>query len=142
MSTRRRILTGLAAIGLFVLAAVTIWALPMFTGPALPPGATRLHITTERPGLTFGCAAAALADVRVEASADELIVVAVASGNPVKVVWPAGFGAWRLDGRAVLADSGGRVVGREGDVLPTLGGGSGTDDGAFHVCPFGIVTRD
>ena len=32
------------------------------------------------------------------------------------------------------------VVGRDGDVLDSLGGGSGVDD-AFHICPFGIVTE-
>jgi hypothetical protein len=142
VSTRRKILIAIAASGLFVIGAVAIWALPMFTGPALPAGATRLRISTDGPHLTFGCAAALLSPVRVEASGDELIVVAVESGNPVKVVWPAGFAAWHLDGRAVLADSWGKVVGRDGDVLDSLGGGAGTDDGAFHVCPFGIVTRD
>jgi hypothetical protein len=142
MPTRRKVLIGLAASGLIVLGAGAIWALPIFTGPALPAGATRLQIATEDPGLTFGCAAALLSPVRVEASGDDLAVVFVESGERANVVWPAGFAAWRLDGRAVLADSGGRVVGRDGDVLATLGGGSGTADGAFHVCPFGIVTHD
>jgi hypothetical protein len=141
VSIRRRILIGLAATGLFVLAAVTIWALPMFTGPTLPAGATRLHIATERPGLTFGCAAALLSPVRVEAAGDALAVVYVESGKRANVVWPAGFAAWRVDGRAVLADAWGRVVGRDGDVLDSLGGGLGLGDD-FHVCPFGIVTHD
>jgi hypothetical protein len=141
VSIRRRILIGLAAIGLFFLAAVTIWALPMFTGPTLPAGATRLHIATERPGLTFGCAAALLSPVRVEAAGDDLAVVYVESGKRANVVWPAGFAAWRVDGRAVLADAWGRVVGRDGDVLDSLGGGLGLGDD-FHVCPFGIVTHD
>jgi len=141
MSIRRRILIGLAATGLFVLAAVTIWALPMFTGPTLPAGATRLHIATERPGLTFGCAAALLSPVRVEAAGDDLAVVFIESGKRANVVWPAGFAAWRVDGRAVLADAWGRVVGRDGDVLDSLGGGLGLGDD-FHVCPFGIVTHD
>jgi hypothetical protein len=141
LSIRRRLLIGLAATGLFVLAAVTIWALPMFTGPTLPAGATRLHIATERPGLTFGCAAALLSPVRVEAAGDDLAVVYVESGKRADVVWPAGFAAWRVDGRAVLADAWGRVVGRDGDVLDSLGGGLGLGDD-FHVCPFGIVTHD
>jgi hypothetical protein len=141
VSIRRRILIGLAATGLFVLAAVTIWALPMFTGPTLPAGATRLHIATERPGLTFGCAAALLSPVRVEAADDDLAVVFIESGKRANVVWPAGFAAWRVDGRAVLADAWGRVVGRDGDVLDSLGGGLGLGDD-FHVCPFGIVTHD
>ncbi len=56
------------------------------------------------------------------------------------VVWPAGFGAWRGDGGAVLADPWGGIVGREGDIVEGLGGGAGNDS-AFHICPFGIPTR-
>ena len=127
------------AIGLIVLAAAALRLAPLFTGPALPAGATRLHITTERPNLSFGCAAAALSPVRVATSGDELILVSVESGDTVRVVWPSGFAAWRLGGRAVLADPWGSVVGRDGDVLDSLGGGLGEGDD-FHICPFGIVT--
>jgi hypothetical protein len=58
----------------------------------------------------------------------------------VKLVWPSGFAAWRIGGQSVLADPWGHIVGRDGDVLDSLGGGMSTDD-AFHVCPFGIVTK-
>lgn len=123
-----------------VLAAVALRVLPLFTGPAVPAGATRLHIATEPPNLTMACAAALLAPARVTTSGDDLILVTVASGEPVAVVWPAGFGAWRADGQAVIAGPWGSVVGREGDVLEWLGGGMGLDD-AFHICPFGMVTE-
>ena len=73
-------------------------------------------------------------------SGDELILVSVESGDTLNVVWPSGFAAWRVDGRAVLADPWGHVVGREGDVLDGLGGGLGLGDD-FHVCPFGIATK-
>jgi len=140
MSRRRKVLIAIAAAGAIVLGAVALRMLPVFTGPALPAGATRLHISTERPNLSFGCASAALTPVRVATSDDELILVDVASGATVPVVWPSGFAAWRVDGRAVLADPWGSVVGRDGDVLDSLGGGS-SDDDAFHICPFGIVTE-
>ena len=140
MSRRRKVLIAIAAVGVIVLGAIALRVLPLFTGPALPAGATRLHITTERPNLSFGCASALLSPVRVATSGDDLILVSVESGDTVRVVWPSGFAAWRVGGRSVLADPWGSVVGRDGDVLDSLGGGAGDDDG-FHICPFGIVTE-
>jgi predicted amidohydrolase len=130
----------MAAASLVVIAIVAMRVAPLFTGPALPDGASRLQIATAPPNVSLGCAVAALAPVRVSTSADELVLVSVESGQPVRVVWPAGYGAWRVDGRSVVADPWGSVVGRDGDVLDSLGGGLGLDD-AFYICPFGIVTR-
>ena len=141
MLTRQKILVATATSGFIVLVAIAILVLPLLKGPALPAGATRLHIATEGPGLTFACAAALLSPVRVETSGDELVVVFVESGERANVVWPSGFAAWRLGNRSILADPWGRVVGRDGDVLDSLGGGLGLGDD-FNVCPFGVVTRD
>jgi hypothetical protein len=135
---RRKVFIAVAVTGVIVLGAVGSRVLPLFTGPALPAGATRLHITTDRPNLSFGCGGALLSPARVATSGDELILISVESGDPIRVVWPSGFAAWRVDGRAVLADPWGSVVGREGDVLDSLGGGTGDD--AFDVCPYGIPT--
>lgn len=73
-------------------------------------------------------------------SGDELILVSVESGKTVRVVWPRGFAAWRVAGRAVLADPWGSVIAWDGDVLVSLGGGLGVGD-LFHICPFGIAPR-
>jgi hypothetical protein len=140
MFRRRKARTAIAVVGLLLFAVVALRVAPLFTGPALPDGASRLRLATASPNASLGCATAALSPVRVSTSGDELVLVSVESGQPVRVVWPAGFGAWRTDGRAVVADPWGSVVGREGDVLDSLGGGLGVDD-AFYICPFGIVTR-
>jgi hypothetical protein len=140
MSRGRKVLVAVVATGLIVIGAAAWWALPLVTGPSLPADATRLHITTEGPSLPFACATAALAPARVSTSGDELILASVESGDTLNVVWPSGFAAWRVDGRAVLADPWGHVVGRDGDVLDSLSGGLGLGDD-FHVCPFGIVTQ-
>jgi hypothetical protein len=136
MSRRRKALLVLAAVAVMTLGAVAWRVLPLFTGPALPPGATRLHITTASPNLNLGCMAALLVPVRVAVAGEELILVSVDSGDTMAVVWPSGFAAWRVGGRAVLADPWGNVIGRDGDVLDSLGGGGEP----FSICPFGIVT--
>ena len=140
MSRRRKAFTAIAATGVVVLAIVGLAVARLFTGPGLPSGAQRLHIVTAAPNLTAGCAAALLLPVRVSTKGEELVLVSAESGETVRVVWPAGFGAWRIDGRGVVVDVWGSVVGREGDVLDGLGGGEGPD-GAFQICPYGIVTE-
>jgi ABC-type amino acid transport substrate-binding protein len=139
MSRRRKVLIAIAALGVILLGTSALIFRPLFTGPALPAGATPLHITTQRPNLTVGCMAALLGPVRVATSGDELVLVSVASGDTVRVAWPSGFAAWRVGGRSVVADPG-KIVGREGDVLEGLSGGLGADD-VFVICPFGIPTE-
>lgn len=131
---------ALAGIGVLALALGALRVAPLFVGPGLPPGAERLHITTAAPNLTTGCATALLLPVRVSTDGEELNLISVETGETVRVVWPAGFGAWRNDGEAVVADPWGSIVGREGDVLDRLGGGEGLDQ-AFQICPYGIVTE-
>lgn len=128
-------LVTLAAALLVIVAAVAVALAPLWSGPPLPAGATRLHIVTDGAP-RFGCMAALLAPVRIAMSDGELVLVGVESGEPVPVLWPSGFAAWRIDGRAMLVGPYGNVIGREGDVLDNLGGGGGPD-GLFHVCGVG-----
>lgn len=126
---------GLAVLGL---GAATLRVSPLGPGPSLPPGATALTIETQPAQLvpTLGCRTARLLPVRLGTVGDALVVVSVETGDAVRVIWPSGWKAWRIDGAAVLVDYAGTVVGREGDVLDDLGGGLG-DDGAFRVCIVG-----
>ena len=111
---------------------------PNITGPALPAGATRLQIETESPSLQLACHTALLSPVRVATDGEALVLLNLESGETIPVVWPSGFAAWRMDGRAVLAGPYGNIIGREGDVLEWLGGGTGADD-VFHICGMGLV---
>ena len=128
----------LAILGIALLVFVDLRVLPAMFGPPLPAGATRLHIDTEPPNLSLGCASALLQPARVRVSGDNLEIFTVATGNRMTVVWPAGFAAWRVNGQAVLVESSGSVIAYEGQVLDWLGGGEDSG-GRFHICPFGIV---
>jgi hypothetical protein len=132
-----RAVTAIAVVLLVVVVGLARLS-PMWPGPSLPAGATALALATEPAHLlpTMGCPTAMLAPARVAVAGDSLVLVAEAGGDPIKVVWPTGWAAWRLDGRAELVSRDGTVVGREGEVVSGFGGGVGTDD-AFHVCVAG-----
>lgn len=111
---------------------------PLWPAPSLPQGATRLALATEPAHLvpTMGCRLALLLPGRVAVAGDTLVLVPEAGGDPINVVWPTGWVAWRQAGRAELVSRDGTVVGREGDIIAGFAGGVGTDD-AFHVCVIG-----
>jgi hypothetical protein len=139
MLRRHRRALAVISVCLLLLVLVGLARLsPMWPGPALPAGATPLALATEPGHLfpTMGCPAALLAPARVAVAGDALVLVPVDGGDLIKVVWPTGWAAWRLDGHAELVSHDGTVVGREGDVISGFGGGVGTDD-AFHVCVAG-----
>ena len=140
MFRRKRRVIAAAVGGIVILLAFGLLRLsPLWPGPGLPDGATRLSIATAAPHLVpnFGCPASLLAPVRLATSNDELTVLAVPTGEPVQIVWPSGWAAWRLDGRAELVGRDGSVVAREGDVVENRFGGSAADDGSIHVCIIG-----
>ena len=74
---------------------------------------------------------------RIATVGEDLVVVPDGGSDPIAVVWPSGWAAWRLDGRAELVTRDGRLIGREGDLIEGFGGGVSTDD-RFHVCDLGV----
>jgi len=72
----------------------------------------------------------------VATAGDVLILLSPATKEPITIVWPSGWAAWRLNGRAELVTREGAIVGREGEIIEGFGGGTGLDD-AFHVCIIG-----
>jgi hypothetical protein len=127
---------GVAILAFLVLAASVYRLSPLWPGPALPAGATRLHLATAPAHLVpnLGCPTALLGPVRVATENDNLIVISITTGETVKVVWPSGWAAWRLGGRAELVDRDGSVIAHEAEVIPARYGGGVYADGAFHVC--------
>jgi hypothetical protein len=136
--TRTRLIAGVGLVVLGLLAFAALRLSPAGPDPDLPAGATPLRIATEPGHLlpTNACDLALLEPTRIGTSGDSMVFANAETGNPVSVVWPAGWAAWRVDGRAVLVGRDGTVIGREGDVLPGYAGGV-DDAGAFHVCIFG-----
>jgi hypothetical protein len=53
-------------------------------------------------------------------------------GTEAKIVWPRGFSARLVYGKAELVDANGNVAAREGDTLSIPGGGAPGDE--FDVC--------
>ena len=74
-------------------------------------------------GLSYACPATLTnMSLRVERSGSQLVVVDATTGSPVDAIWPYGFSALLVDGKAELLDSDGTVVAREGDVLTSVNG--------------------
>lgn len=139
MDSHKRWGLAIMVIAVVLVAVAALRISPLWSGPALPDGATRLTISTASPHLipTFGCAAVLLGPVRVTTVGDDMVFVSAESGEPVNIVWPSGWAAWRLDGQAELVDRDGTVVAREGEIIrDRFGGGLGLGDD-FHVCAIG-----
>ena len=89
-------------------------------------------------GVAGYCSWARLEPVRMELSGSEVRFASVATGKPVRIVWPAGFSARIVNASAERVASDGTIVAHEGDTLTRVGGGY--EGGAFHVCMVGDTT--
>jgi hypothetical protein len=133
---RRKPLIVAIVLAVILLGAAMLRFSPLWPGPAIPAHASRLRIATEAPHLVpaLGCQTALLGPVRVSSSGDELIAVSTTTGEPVQVVWPSGYVAWRIGGHAELVARDGSVLAREGDVIQDRFAGGVSVGNAFHVC--------
>lgn len=104
---------------------------------ALPEGAAPLALRTQTPRLWpprgFGCPMALAPELRVWREADEMVFLRVSDAQRVVVVWPPGFSARLMRGRAELVMPDGGVLAREGDILTNLAG-EAADNGDILVC--------
>jgi hypothetical protein len=126
-------------VGLLAIAAFVVWLILPPTSAGLPPGATRLELQTQatRPGarLVLACPAAAFPDLLVGVEGSVMTFTRVGGsggaetstnqGGRVEPVWPPGWSARLLSGRAELLNPEGAVVAWDGDVIRGLGGGGG-----------------
>ena len=135
---RRRRLVALVLIAAALLVGAGSFRLSgLWPGPALPPGATALRLSTKPAGIYPGYCPGdtEVPAARVAVLDNGLELLTEDGGQPLNVSFPHGWSAWRIDGVAELVSRDGNVVGREGDVLRHLH--ASLNDQAFLVCDGG-----
>ena len=104
------------------------------------PRATRLDLLTAGGSALGECDGALSPPLRIRRDNSTMDFVDASSGELRTIIWPFGFAAWLEFGTGVLYASDGMVVGREGDVLDTIGGSVFADGSGFRVCSIGVRT--
>lgn len=134
--TRRRWAVGLL-VAVALVAGAAVWLLGPSQSAALPANAAPLVLRTQPwriwPPSGFSCPMAALTPIRVERDGGSMVFADEASGNRGPVVWPNGYSAWLMNGRAELVSPNGSVLARDGDVISNLASGA-ADNGDILIC--------
>jgi hypothetical protein len=76
---------------------------------------------------------AALTPIRVERDGGSMVFADETSGKRLQVVWPNGYSARLMNGRAELIPPNGSVLARDGDVISNLAAGA-ADNGDLLIC--------
>ena len=123
------------AVALLIGAGILLLAPPQTA--ALPSGATPLALRTQPwvlwPPSGFGCPMATVTPARMDRDGTIVVFADEASGNRLPLVWPNGFSARLLDGRAELVRPDGSVLARDGDVISRLATAA-ADNGDILIC--------
>lgn len=97
---------------------------PTRTPAPLPSGATLLDLHTAPPQATvpvnWACPGDTIQPAKVVHQADAVVFILQTTGDRIDLVWPRGFSAWLLNGRAEVVAPSGRAVLREGDVFSDI----------------------
>ena len=102
------------------------------------PEGTRLGLRTDAFQVLSGtCALGAIPPFRIERDGTEMVFVDAGTDERRSITWPFGFAAWLEYDAAVLYARDGTVVGREGDVLESIGAVD-VADGGYRVCGVGV----
>jgi len=118
-----------------VVAGVAVFLFVPYQPASLPAGSVPLTLRAQPWRLlpSFGCPLALLTPIRVERDGVSMVFADEASGSRVQVVWPNGYSARLLNGRAELIPPDGSVLARDGDVISSLTAGA-ADNGDYLVC--------
>jgi hypothetical protein len=111
----------------------------VMAGPVASPKPVTIHTELPLPSdaLPFCLTASLGGPQRLTVAGADLVLVDVNTGEQTTIVWPYGFVARLVDGKAELVAPDGSVVAREGDLLH-VGGGYALP--GFHVCEINGTT--